>query len=94
MRKYGLNPDKDIIWITVGTPPERLQALAAGSVDAADLSYPSDVRGEKMGFRVLWDARAEVPYPSMSVVTRKKTIQEDRDGVMRMMRAHVEGITF
>jgi ABC-type nitrate/sulfonate/bicarbonate transport system substrate-binding protein len=94
MRKYGLNPDKDINWITVGTPPERLQALAAGSVDAADLSYPSDVRGEKMGFRVLWDARAEVPYPSMSVVTRKKTIQEDRDGVMRMMRAHVEGIHF
>ena len=57
MRKYGLNPDKDVIWISVGTPPERLQALAAGSVDAADLSYPSDARGEKMGFRVLWDAR-------------------------------------
>ena len=94
MRKYGLNPDKDVIWITVGTPPERLQALAAGSVDAADLSYPSDVLGEKMGFRVLWDARVEVPYPSMSVVTRRKTVQDDRDGVMRMLRAHVEGIHF
>ena len=30
----------------------------------------------------------------MSVVTRKKTVQEDRDTVMRMMRAHVEGIHF
>ncbi|HUR72210.1 MAG TPA: ABC transporter substrate-binding protein [Candidatus Limnocylindrales bacterium] len=94
MRKYGLNPDKDVIWITVGSPPERLQALASGVVDAADLSYPSDAQGERMGFRVLWDARVEVPYPSMSVVTRKKTIQEDRDGVMRMIRAHVEGIHF
>lgn len=94
MRKYGLNPDKDVIWITVGSPPERLQALASGVVDAADLSYPSDAQGERMGFRVMWDARVEVPYPSMSVVTRKKTIQEDRDGVMRMIRAHVEGIHF
>jgi len=94
MRKYGLNPDKDVIWITVGSPPERLQALVNGVVDAADLSYPSDARGEKMGFRVMWDARAEVPYPSMSVVTRKKTIQEDRDAVMRMVRSHVEGIHF
>ena len=94
MRKYGLNPDKDVIWITVGSPPERLQALVNGVVDAADLSYPSDARGERMGFRVLWDARVEVPYPSMSVVTRKKTIQEDRDAVMRMVRSHVEGIHF
>ena len=30
----------------------------------------------------------------MSVVTRKKTIQEDRDAVMRMVRAHVEAIHF
>jgi ABC-type nitrate/sulfonate/bicarbonate transport system substrate-binding protein len=30
----------------------------------------------------------------MSVVTRKKTIQEDRDTVARMIRAHVEGIHF
>ncbi|MEA2659299.1 MAG: NitT/TauT family transport system substrate-binding protein [Candidatus Binatota bacterium] len=94
MRKYGLNPDKDVIWFTVGTPPERLQALASGAVDAADLSYPSDAQGEKMGFRVLWDARVEVPYPSMSVVTRRKSVQEDRDTVMRMVRAHVEGIHF
>ena len=49
MRKYGLNPDTDIIWITVGTPPERLQALAAGSVDAADLSYPIGCAGRNDG---------------------------------------------
>ena len=69
-------------------------ALEAKLVDAADLSYPFDVQAEKKGYRVLWDARIEVPYPSMSVVTRKKTIQEDRDTVARMMRAHVEGIHF
>ena len=47
-----------------------------------------------MGFRVLWDARKEVVYPSMSVVTRRKTIQDDRDAVMRMIKSHIEGITY
>ena len=94
LKKYGLDPNKDVFWLSVGNPPERLQALRNGVVDAADLSYPADAQGEKLGFRVMWDARSEVPYPSMSVVTRRKTIQEDRDTVMRMVRAHVEGIHF
>ncbi len=94
MRKYGLDPNRDANWLLIGTPPERLQALVSGGIDAADLSYPTDAQAQRMGFRVLWDFRKEVVYPSMSVVTRKKTIQEDRDTVMRMMRSHVEGIHF
>ena len=94
MKRYGVNPERDVTWLTIGSPPDRVQALEAKLVDAADLSYPFDVQAQKKGYRVLWDARIEVPYPSMSVVTRKKTIQDDRDTVMRMMRAHVEGIHF
>jgi NitT/TauT family transport system substrate-binding protein len=94
MKKYGVNPERDVTWLTIGAPPDRLAALDAKLVDAADLSYPFDVKAEQKGYRVLWDARIEVPYPSMSVVTRKKTIQDDRDTVARMMRAHVEGIHF
>jgi NitT/TauT family transport system substrate-binding protein len=94
IKKYGLNPERDVTWLTIGAPPDRLAALDAKLVDAADLSYPFDVQAEKKGYRVLWDARIEVPYPSMSVVTRKKTIQEDHDTVARMLRAHVEAIHF
>jgi NitT/TauT family transport system substrate-binding protein len=94
MKRYGVNPERDVTWLTIGAPPDRVQALEAKLVDAADLSYPFDVQVQKKGYRVLWDARIEVPYPSMSVVTRKKTVQEDRDTVMRMMRSHVEGIHF
>ena len=94
MRKHGLEPNRDVIWISIGTPQERLQALSAGVVDAADLSYPVDAQAERMGFKVLFDARKEVFYPSMSVVTRRKNIQDDSDTVMRMVRSHVEGIAY
>ncbi len=94
LKKYGLDPNRDVAWLSIGTPPERLQALVSGRVDAADLSYPTDAQAQRMGYRVLWDARKEVVYPSMSVVTRRKTVQEDRDTVMRMLKSHVEGIAY
>lgn len=93
-RKYGLDPTRDITWFMMGTPTERLQGLLSGTVDAAEASYPIDLQGEKKGYRVLLDLRKEVSYPSMSVVTRRKTIAEDRDTVARMVRAHVEGIAY
>jgi NitT/TauT family transport system substrate-binding protein len=94
VKKYGMDANRDVTWMSMGTPPERLQALVSGAVDAADVSYPTDVQGEKLGFRALWDARKEVVYPSMSVVTRRKYVQEDRDTVMRMVKSHVEGIAY
>jgi len=94
LKKYGLDPNRDVAWLSIGTPPERLQALMSGGVEAADLSHPSDVQGEKLGYKVLWDARQELIYPSMSVVTRRKHVQEDRDTVMRMVKSHVEAIHY
>lgn len=94
MRKYGLEPVRDVILLSVGGPPEVLQALMSGVIDGGDLSYPVSAAAEKQGFKVLWDARKEVVYPSMSVVTRRKNIQEDRDTVMRMVKSHVEGIAY
>lgn len=94
IKKYGMDPVRDVVWLSVGTPPERLQALVSGGVEAADLSHPSDVQAGRLGFRVLWDARQEVTYPSMAVVTRRKHIQEDRDAVMRMVKSHVEAIHY
>ena len=94
LRKHGLDPNREMIWLSIGTPPERLQALFTGAVDATEVSYPFDAQAERKGFRVLFDARKEVVYPSMSIVTRRKNIVEDRDTVMRMVKAHVEGIAY
>ena len=94
LRKNGVDPNREITWLSIGTPPERLQALISGVVDATEASYPFDLQGERKGFRVLFDARKEVIYPSMSIVTRRKNIVEDRDTVMRMVKAHVEGIAY
>ena len=92
IKKHGMDPVKDVILLSIGNQPDRIQALYNGVVDAADLSHPADVQAEREGYRVLWDAKQEVSYPSMSIVTRRKHTSEDRDSVMRMIKAHVEGI--
>src|SRR3989454_1491906 len=94
IRKYGLEPGRDVVMLSIGNQPERIQALETGAVDAADLSFPADVQATRKGFKVLWDAKQEVSYPSMSVVMRRKSIIADRDTVMRMVKAHVEAIHF
>jgi NitT/TauT family transport system substrate-binding protein len=94
LRKYGVNPDREITWLSIGTNAERLQALLTGAIDGADVAYPADIQAERKGYRVLIDARKEITFPTTSVVTRRKTIREDRDTVMRFVRSHVEAIAF
>ena len=94
LRKYGIDANREINFLAVGNTAERLQALYSGMVDGADLTYPADVQAERKGFRVLLDAKKELVYPTASVVTRRKTIREDRDTVMRFVRSFVEGIAF
>src|SRR5882724_476637 len=73
LRKYGVNPDREITWLSIGTNAERLQALLSGAIDGADVTYPADVQAERKGYRVLIDARKEITFPTTSVVTRRKT---------------------
>jgi NitT/TauT family transport system substrate-binding protein len=94
LRKYGIDTNREVIWLAVGNTGERLQALLNGAVDAADLTYPADAQAERKGFRMLLDARKEIVYPTASVVTRRKTIREDRETVTRVVRSYVEGIAF
>jgi NitT/TauT family transport system substrate-binding protein len=94
LRKNGIDTNREVYWLAVGNTGERLQALLNGAVDAADLTYPADVQAERRGFRPLLDARKEIVYPTASVVTRRKTIREERDTVMRVVRSYVEGIAF
>jgi NitT/TauT family transport system substrate-binding protein len=94
LRKYGIDTNREVVWLAVGNTGERLQALLNGAVDAADLTYPADAQTERKGFRVLLDARKEIVYPTASVVTRRKTIREERDTVMRVVRSYIEGIAF
>ncbi|HEY3306186.1 MAG TPA: ABC transporter substrate-binding protein [Candidatus Binatia bacterium] len=92
MKKKGLSPDRDVSFLQIGGDAERLAALNQGVADAAAISYPGYARAQKLGFAMLWDSSKEINYPWMEIVTRRATIQRDRDVVLNYMKAHLEGI--
>src|SRR4029453_5807242 len=47
---------------------------------------------QRAGFHILWDFFKEVDYPWSEIATTRTQIKQDRDLVMRYMRAHIEGI--
>ncbi|HEY3168277.1 MAG TPA: ABC transporter substrate-binding protein [Candidatus Binatia bacterium] len=91
-RQKGLNPDKDFALRQIGADPERLISLRQGSIQAATLSHPSFILAQRAGFQVLWDFFKDVEYPWSEIATTRTLIKQDRDLVMRYMRAHLEGI--
>lgn len=91
-RQRGLNPDKDFALRQIGADPERLLALRQGNIHAATLSHPTFILAQRAGFQILWDFFRDVEYPWSEIATTRSQIKQDRDLVMRYMRAHVEGI--
>ena len=91
-KKKGMNPDKDFALLQVGGDADRLLALKQGKIPAATLSHPAFVLAQREGFTMLWDFFKEVDYPWSEIASRRATIRQDRDLIMRYMRAHIEGI--
>ncbi len=67
-------------------------ALQQGRIQGATLSHPNFIFAQRAGFHVLWDFFRDVDYPWSEIATTRTQIKQDRDLVMRYMRAHIEGI--
>jgi NitT/TauT family transport system substrate-binding protein len=91
-RQKGLVPDKDFALLQIGTDSDRFLALQQGKIQGATLSHPNYIFAQRAGFHVLWDFFKEVDYPWSEIATTRTQIKQDRDLVMRYMRAHLEGI--
>ena len=91
-KQKGLNPDKDFAMLQIGSDSDRFIALQQGRIPAATLSHPNYIFAQRAGFQVFWDFFKEVDYPWSEIATTRTQIKQDRDMVMRYMRAHVEGI--
>src|SRR5689334_16618164 len=91
-KKKGLNPDKDFALLQIGADNERLIALQQGKVQGATLSHPAFILAQRAGFTTLWDFFKEIDYPWSEIASTRTLIKQDRDLIMRYMRAHIEGI--
>src|SRR5438552_6629643 len=87
LRKYGMNPEKDVTFLQIGGSSSRYTALESGSIQAAMLVPPFNNFAKKRGFNQLMSFNdiMSIPLGALSVHTQK--IKEKPDEIIRMIKA-------
>ena len=93
LKKWRLEPDRDVKILQMGGQPEILAGMQAGVVQGGILSSPGDFKATKAGFAMLANfAKEGIDYPTTSLVSTRSTISKDRDTVKRFVMAYSEAV--
>ena len=94
LKKWHLQPDKDVAIFQTGSGPQVFAALKGGSVQSGVLSTgPETLNAEAAGYVQLADvATSGLVYPFGPFAARRAFLKSQPDLVMRFMKAYVEGI--
>jgi NitT/TauT family transport system substrate-binding protein len=89
-QKSGIDPEKDIKIIALGSDRARFSALKEGIVDVAVISPPADVEGKKMGFNVVARAYELFSFPFVGLGASNKKIKERPEEIKRAIKALIK----
>ena len=93
LKKWGLNPDRDVSILQIGTSQDTVRALQAKMLDAGVLSGTSSMIARKAGFRELGDlSELGLDYPTSAIGTTKSYLQKNEGIVKEFMLAYIEAI--
>src|SRR4029077_12623092 len=94
LRKYGMNPEKDVIFLQIGGSSSRYAALDSGSIDAAMLVPPFNKLAKKRGFNEIlsFNDVMNIPIGGLAVNTQK--IKEKPDEIVRMIKAILKSVDY
>lgn len=93
LRKLGLDPERDVAIIQVGSLPARLAAMEARSVHATVLNPPVSFRAQKQGYTILADlVKMGIVYANIAPAAARAYIQRHPEVIKAYLRAHIEAI--
>jgi NitT/TauT family transport system substrate-binding protein len=93
LKKWGLNPERDVNILQIGTSQDTVRALQAKMLDAGVTSGISSLVARKAGFRELGDlADLGLDYPSSAIGTTRSYLQKNETNVKAFMLAYIEAI--
>lgn len=92
LQAIGLDPNRDVTIVALGGDTIRYAALQAGTVQAAMMSLPLNIRLKKEGYNELFYAGKILHEPLTGLVTTTDKIKRNPDQIHRMMRAFVRGM--
>ena len=93
LKKYGLEPGRDVAIIPMGGQPEGFAALQAGSVHVLGMTFPLYLSAAKLGFKELIKV-SDLGFEDVTggVITTRSFIAQQRDTALRFMKAFIRGV--
>jgi len=94
LKKFGIDPDKDVKLLALGPAPARLAALKEGVVEAVVISPPGDAEAKNLGFSVLSRAYEVFSFPFVGLGTNLRKLKERPVEVKRTIKALIRANRF
>src|SRR5256886_9632589 len=93
LKKWGLNPDRDVNILQIGTSQDAVRGMQTKMLDAGVMSGTSSLIARKAGFRELGDlADLGLHYPTSAIGTTNSYLQKNEVVVKEFMLAYIEAI--
>jgi ABC-type nitrate/sulfonate/bicarbonate transport system substrate-binding protein len=94
LKKWGLEPNKDVAIFQTGSVPQIFVAMEGGSIQSGILSTgPDTLRAEAEGYTLLADVSTlGLAYPLGPFGVRRASLERQPDLISRFVKAYVEGI--
>jgi ABC-type nitrate/sulfonate/bicarbonate transport system substrate-binding protein len=94
IKQAGIDADKEIRIIALGSDAARLTALKQRVVDVVVISPPADTQMEKQGYRILARAYELFSFPYLGLGTHTRKIKEKPDEIRRVIKATIRANRF
>lgn len=89
LKKWGLQPAKDVAIIQIGDASALMGAMAGNAVQAATLQPPSTILAAQLRYRELLDlSKSGLGYQNTVVLTARSLLRRSPDSFRRFLRAY------
>ena len=95
LRKYGLEPVRDVPIIQIGEMPAIAAAISKKSIYAAPMSYPIAYVAEQAGVKMLANlGKEDIPFVHVGIGVTRRFIKEHRAQAKAVLRAYGRAVHF
>ncbi|MGE5303724.1 MAG: ABC transporter substrate-binding protein [Alphaproteobacteria bacterium] len=93
IRKFGLQPEKDVALLQLEDYPGIMGGLQSGRIAAGALADPFTDHAKKLGYKEIADIAAlGLEFPFVGIVAKKSYLRDNADVAQRFVRAYTEAI--
>jgi ABC-type nitrate/sulfonate/bicarbonate transport system substrate-binding protein len=94
LRKYGMNPDKDVTFLQIGGGATRYTALESGSIQATMLVPPMNKVAREKGFNELLYFNEIMKVPLSGLAVHVDKIKETPEEIVKVIKALLISVDF